>query len=136
MLPSPILTFIRAHRVLTLATVSGDQPWVSSCYFVFDKNKNRFIIYSPEDSRHIQEGLKNPKVAGNIHIATKRVGILRGLQFEGTLTEADRHSELMFFRALPTLKDENKKIWHIDVTYAKYIDNRTNRFGEKLEFKL
>lgn len=50
---------------LSLATVHGDQPWLSEVHFVYDDALN-FYFLSGKHRRHSQEIQENPKVAGSI----------------------------------------------------------------------
>ncbi|MBE0640822.1 MAG: pyridoxamine 5'-phosphate oxidase family protein, partial [Bacteroidales bacterium] len=61
-----ILRFIAEHHVLSLATCSSEGPWCASCFYVYLPHRNVFIFTSNEDTRHAQEMLANPRVAGTI----------------------------------------------------------------------
>lgn len=50
---------------MSLATVSGDRPWVCEVHFVYDENLNLYWR-SLASRRHSQEIEANPNVAGNI----------------------------------------------------------------------
>ena len=69
--PDPkITTFLKKHHVLTLATVSGDQPWTANCFYAFMEEQMSFVFTSGYETRHIQEVAQNPKVAGNVVLET------------------------------------------------------------------
>jgi uncharacterized protein YhbP (UPF0306 family) len=68
---------------MSLATVSGDAPWVCEVHFVYDDELNLYWRSLPS-CRHSQEIAANPKVAGNI---VKQHGLSDfpyGIYFEGT----------------------------------------------------
>lgn len=50
---------------MSLATVSGDRPWVCEVHFVYDEDLNLYWR-SLASRRHSQEIAANPNVAGNI----------------------------------------------------------------------
>lgn len=67
---------------MSLATVSGDKPWVCEVHFVYDDNLNLYWR-SLKSRRHSQEIAANPNVAGNIveqHTIDK---IPHAIYFEG-----------------------------------------------------
>lgn len=50
---------------MSLATVSNDRPWVCEVHFVYDDDLNLYFR-SKSSTRHCQELMANPNVAGNI----------------------------------------------------------------------
>src|SRR5512133_788079 len=86
---SKITSFLKKHHVLTLATVSGDQPWVANCFYAFMEEEMCFVFTSGFETRHIQEVTRNKKVAGNVVLETSIVGKIQGIQFSGTLELAE-----------------------------------------------
>ena len=75
---SKIATFLKKHHVLTLATVSGGQPWVANCFYAFLEEEMAFVFTSGYETRHIQEVLLNHKVAGNVVLETGINGFVAG----------------------------------------------------------
>lgn len=76
---------------LSLATVSGDAPWVCEVHFAYDDGLNLYFR-SLKSRRHSREIDANPKVAGNI-IDKHEVGDeVLGVYFEGVaeLVEDDK----------------------------------------------
>lgn len=126
MLPKPILTFIKSQTILTLITSVADEPWGCCCYYAYDSKSGQLIISSYNDSKHIEQSSKNPNIAGNIFISTKRVGIEKGIQFRGTISKGTKHHQVLFYRSYPALKDQGRDIFAIDISYAKYTDNSNN----------
>lgn len=76
---------IRAHlqtgRMLQLATVSGDQPWSCTLYYVADQDMNIYWI-SKRKTRHSKELEAHSKIAGSIPIKFDDLNVV-GLQIEG-----------------------------------------------------
>lgn len=92
---------------MSLATVSGDKPWVCEVHYAYDDDLNLYFV-SGVNRRHSEELRDNPHVAGNIvtqHFLNQKV---RGVYFEGTAKELSDLDEM--------------KLAH--VTYAKrYTDS-------------
>lgn len=73
---------------LSLATVKNDRPWVCEVHFSYDQELN-FYFVSSRNTRHAQELVANPYVAGNIvtqHFKDQKV---RCVDFEGIATMLD-----------------------------------------------
>jgi uncharacterized protein len=138
-LPSKrILKFIKKHHVLTLATSLKDKVWCSSCFYAFDEKNMCFIFTSDIVTKHAEQALKNPEVAGNIHLETKIIGKIRGIQFSG-------HTEIAKGDALKSVKKKyltrfpfavlaKTDIWVLYIDYIKMTDNSLG-FGKKLKWK-
>jgi uncharacterized protein YhbP (UPF0306 family) len=70
---------------MSLATVSGDAPWVCEVHFAYDNELNLYFI-SSTTRRHSREIAANPKVAGNIIDKYALGEPVVGLYFEGRAT--------------------------------------------------
>jgi uncharacterized protein YhbP (UPF0306 family) len=71
-------------RVMQLATVSGNQPWICTVYYVADDELNLYWLSLPT-RRHSQEIKEHPKVAAAIAIKHDKPVI--GIQVEGDAEE-------------------------------------------------
>jgi len=136
MQPDPkIVTFLQKHHVLTLATVSGDQPWVANCFYAFLEAEMAFVFTSGVDTRHIREVTLNPKVAGNVVLETSIVGKIQGIQFSGTLVKAEgealSHVSSAYLKRFPFAALMETTLWILSIDYLKMTDNRLG-FGKKL----
>ena len=134
--PDPkITTFLKKHHVLTLATVSGDQPWVSNCFYAFVEEQMAFVFTSGYETRHIQEVTKNNKVAGNVVLETSIIGKIQGIQFSGTLTKAEGEAlykaSSTYLKRFPFAALMDTTLWILTIDYLKMTDNRLG-FGKKL----
>jgi len=134
--PDPkILTFLKKHHVLTLATVSGDQPWTSNCFYAFLEEQMAFVFTSGYETRHIQEVYKNPKVAGNVVLETGIIGKIQGIQFSGMLElaegEALKKASSAYLKRFPFAALMDTTLWILPIDYLKMTDNRLG-FGKKL----
>jgi uncharacterized protein YhbP (UPF0306 family) len=68
---------------MSLATSSGNKPWVCEVHFVYDDNLNLYFR-SLKSRRHSQEIAANPNVAGNV-VKQHAVGEYpHAVYFEGT----------------------------------------------------
>ena len=79
-----IKEYIKKTRMIQIATSIGNQPWAFTVYFAHDEDLNFYWISKPS-TRHSQEIMKNPKIAGAIVYDQQpypKKGV-RGLQFEG-----------------------------------------------------
>ena len=68
---------------MSFATVKDNKPWVCELHFYYDEELNLYFT-SSKKTRHAQELLANPHVAGNIvtqHFKNQKV---RCVEFEGT----------------------------------------------------
>lgn len=68
---------------LSLATVSDNKPWVCEVHFSYDEELNLYFVSSSK-TRHAQEIIKNPNVAGNIVTQHHKNQKVRCVDFEGT----------------------------------------------------
>lgn len=92
MSPSEIEIIIRDYINqiihLSLATVKNDRPWVCEVHFSYDQELNLYFV-SSRNTRHAQELVANPYVAGNVvtqHFKDQKV---RCVDFEGIATMLD-----------------------------------------------
>ena len=124
-----IESFIKKHHVLTIATSYNNTPWCASSFYAYS-NKT-FVIAGEKDTKHIKNGLQNNKVAGNIHLETKEIGKIEGLQFAGILKEADENEKKLYFETFPFSKALRPALWSIKVSCFKYTNNKLG-FGKKI----
>ncbi|MCX6220513.1 MAG: pyridoxamine 5'-phosphate oxidase family protein [Bacteroidia bacterium] len=134
--PDPkITTFLKKHHVLTLATVSGDQPWVANCFYAFVEEQMVFVFTSGYETRHIQEVIQNNKVAGTVVLETSIIGKIQGIQFSGTLTKAEGvaldKASSAYLKRFPFAALMDTTLWILTIDYLKMTDNRLG-FGKKL----
>ncbi|MEI7422016.1 MAG: pyridoxamine 5'-phosphate oxidase family protein [Prolixibacteraceae bacterium] len=132
---SKITAFLKKHHVLTLATVSGIQPWVANCFYAFIEEQMVFVFTSGFETRHIQEVSSNNKVAGNVVLETSIVGKIQGVQFSGNLQLAENEvlatAEKAYLKRFPFAALMDTTLWILQIDYLKMTDNRLG-FGKKL----
>lgn len=85
---STIRSYIPQIIHLSLATVKDNKPWVCEVHFSYDDDLNLYFVSSSE-TRHAQEIIANPHVAGNIVTQHHRDQKVRCVDFEGTAEMLD-----------------------------------------------
>ena len=133
MLEEAIVTFLKKHHLLTLATCNENVPYCASCFYAFDDKHATFIIATETKTRHAKEALHNTHVAGTVALETKIVGKIQGVQFTGLFRKASREEEKSYLKHFPFAIAMQPSLWSIDIHYLKFTDN-TLGFGKKLEF--
>jgi uncharacterized protein YhbP (UPF0306 family) len=127
-----IQNFISNHHVLTLSTIFENTPYSCSCFYAYDIDSTSFIVASNEDTQHIKNIKINPKIAGNIHLETKEVGKIQGLQFRGEMQKLqNKELKKLYFKTFPYALALNPPLWQIKVNFFKLTDNRLG-FGKKI----
>ena len=83
-----IRSYLPQGRMMQIATVDGDQPWICTVYFVEDEELNLYWLSFPT-RRHSQEIAKHSKVAVAVPIKFDKPVV--GIQAEGVAeTVADK----------------------------------------------
>jgi uncharacterized protein len=130
-----ILEFIKKHHVLTLATSVNDEPWCANCFYSFLKDEMIMVFTSDEKTKHIQDALKNCKVAGSVVLETSVVGKIQGAQLTGILAESSGELsskvQMSYLKRFPFAVLSSTKLWTFTLQSVKMTDNRLG-FGKKL----
>ncbi len=87
MIDSRVIRFFRKHHVLTIATTVENEPWCANCFYVYLEKENALVFTTDRDTRHGKEFLLNHMVAGSVVLETMIVGKIRGIQFQGIVSE-------------------------------------------------
>lgn len=77
-----IQEYLKQAKLMQLATVKENNPWVCSVWFGFDDDLNIYF-FSATNRRHSLEIEKDERVAGAIVLPQAPEDQPRGLQFEG-----------------------------------------------------
>lgn len=77
---------ISGGRVMQIATVSGNRPWICTVYYVEDEAGNLYWLSSPP-RRHSQEIEQNPNIAVTIVVKSDQPVV--GVQIEGEANVID-----------------------------------------------
>ncbi len=135
MIDNRIIRFFRKHHVLTIATAVDNQPWCANCFYVYFEEDNSLVFTTGTDTRHGQEFLKNPLVAGSVVLETFVVGKIRGIQFQGIVSEPGEELlarvKTLYLRRFPVAVLMDTHLWHLKLNYIKMTDNRLG-FGKKI----
>lgn len=127
--------FINKHHVLTLATSVNDIPYCANCFYVYLENEKMFVFTSDNETKHVQDALKNNYVGGSIVLETNVVGKIQGIQFNGimNLPEGDlkKTANKAYMKRYPFAKLMNTQLWVLELDFLKLTDNRLG-FGKKL----
>jgi hypothetical protein len=135
MIDKRIVKFLKKHHVLTIATTVNNEPWCANCFYVYLEEVNALVFTTDTETRHGQEFLKNPSVAGSVVLETMIIGKIRGIQFQGTVSEPSKDLaekvKAAYLKRFPVAMLMNTHLWIVRLTYIKYTDNRLG-FGKKL----
>ena len=130
-----VITFLKKHHVLTLATTVDDQPWCANCFYAFIEAEMTLVFTSGMETRHAGEAVKNPKVAGSIVLETNVIGKIQGIQLSGDLHLPDSdvadQVKSVYLKRFPFAALMDTTIWALRIDYLKLTDNRLG-FGKKL----
>ncbi len=108
--------YLADSKTMQLATVAGNQPWISTVYFVADERMNLYWLSWPS-RRHSLEISQNNKAA--IAIAIKLDQPVIGLQAEGTVSIVEDSEEVAKVMKLYTAKYGSGQKF-----YKNFITNR------------
>ena len=135
MTDSRIIRFFKKHHVLTIATAVPDEPWCANCFYVYLEEENALVFTTESNTRHGKEFLKNPLVAGSVVLETMLTGKIRGIQFQGIVSEPEgeilNRAESAYLKRFPVAALMDTQLWIVKLTYIKMTDNRLG-FGKKL----
>lgn len=135
MIDSKISSFFRKHHVLTIATTVENEPWCANCFYVYLEQENALVFTTDTQTRHGKEFLKNPFVAGSVVLETMIVGKIRGIQFQGTVSEPEGDlllkAKWAYLKKFPPSVLMDTHLWVVKLTLIKMTDNRLG-FGKKI----
>jgi len=133
-----IVEFIGQHHVLTLATSFEEEPYCANCFYIYLEDTNQLVFTSDKETKHIKDSAHNIMVGGSIVLETKTIGLIRGLQFQGyvsELTDDDyKKARRAYLSKFPYAILKKTALWAIDITFMKFTDNRLG-FGKKIIWK-
>ena len=135
MIDERIVRFFRKHHVLTIATSAGNEPWCANCFYVYLEDENSLVFTTGPETRHGQEFLKNSLVAGSVVLETLVIGKIRGIQFQGIVSEPEgglaEKSKRSYLKRFPVAMLMDTHLWIVELTHIKMTDNRMG-FGKKV----
>jgi len=135
MIDSRFIKFLRKHHVLTIATTVENEPWCANCFYIYLEEENALVFTTDADTRHGEEFLKNPLVAGSVVLETIVIGKIQGIQFQGLVSEPEgdmlSKAKWAYLKRFPPAVLMDTHLWMVKLTLIKLTDNRLG-FGEKL----
>lgn len=135
MIDERIKKFFRKHHVLTIATSTDAGPWCANCFYVYLEEENALVFTTGPETRHGKEFLVNKHVAGSVVLETRIIGMIRGIQFRGIVSEPEGElaakSKRAYLKRFPVAMLMDTHLWVVQLTYVKMTDNRLG-FGKKL----
>jgi len=137
MIDPGIIRFFRKHHVLTIATSVNDEPWCANCFYVYLEDENALVFTTDHDTRHGTEFLENSLVAGSVVLETPVIGKIRGIQFQGIVSEPgdiEQKAKTSYLRRFPVALLMETTLWVVKLTHIKMTDNRLG-FGKKIIWK-
>ena len=133
-----IIDFINEHHLLTLATSQNNLPYCCNVYYVYDSLNNQLIFSSDPNTKHANDFVANPNVAGTIALETKEVSKIQGVQLLGTIqelqTEKFKIAKEQYLKAFPYAENMEIHLWAVTLIFIKMTHNRLG-FGKKLIWK-
>jgi uncharacterized protein YhbP (UPF0306 family) len=135
MIEERIIKFFRKRHVLTIATTVDNEPWCANCFYVYLEEENALVFTTDSDTRHGQEFIKNPLVAGSVVLETLVPGNIRGIQFQGIVSEPKekmlQKAKSAYLKRFPVAILMETRLWVVELTHIKMTDNRLG-FGKKV----
>ena len=135
MVDDRIIKFFRKHHVLTIATSVDNVPWSANCFYVYLEEENALVFTTDPETRHGKEFIKNPNVSGSVVLETLVIGRIRGIQFQGIISEPEGEllskAKWAYLKKFPPAALMDTHLWIVKLTLIKMTDNRLG-FGKKL----
>ncbi len=137
-IPKAIVKFLQNNNVLTLGTCVENKPYCAHCFYIFLPEKPIFVIKSKKSTKHIQDALSNPRVAGTISVNTQKINKIRGLQYVGEFQQLapslfDKIKR-QYYKKYPFALSMNGTFWSIIPSFMRLIDNRKG-YGTKVTWE-
>jgi hypothetical protein len=138
MVDQQIIDFINGHHLLTLATSNNNTPYCCNVFFMYDVANNQLIFSSDTKTKHAQDFIANPNVAGTIALETKEVAKIQGVQLLGAIQELNggklKIAKEQYLKAFPYARLMKPHLWAMELNFIKMTHNKLG-FGKKLVWK-
>jgi uncharacterized protein YhbP (UPF0306 family) len=135
MIDKKVIRFFRKHHVLTVATTVNNEPWCANCFYVYLEEENALVFTTDMDTRHGKEFVMNPLIAGSVVLETMVIGKIRGIQFQGQVSEPEgemlSEARKAYLKRFPPAILMDTHLWMVRLTHIKMTDNRLG-FGKKI----
>ena len=139
MIDKRIIDFIQEHHLLTLSTSKENIPYCCNVFYIYDEKNNSLIFSSDTKTKHAQDFIENPEVAGTIALETKDVEKIQGVQLLGEINELTGEDleklSKQYLKAYPYGRLLETHLWEMKLTFIKMTHNKLG-FGEKLIWEI
>jgi uncharacterized protein YhbP (UPF0306 family) len=130
-----IIDFINEHHLLTLATSQNNLSYCCNVFYVYDSLNNQLIFSSDPKTKHANDFIANPNVAGTIALETKEITKIQGVQLLGIIqelkTEELEIAKEQYIKAFSYAANMDVHLWAMPLTFIKMTHNKLG-FGKKL----
>lgn len=130
-----VVRFLKAHHVMTLATVNKGIPYCSNLFYAWMEEELMFVFTSSADTRHAADAATNGQVAGSVVLETRIVGKIQGIQFQGQMYRPEGEllgkAKKRYLRRFPYAAVMDLELWVLEVEFIKMTDNQLG-FGKKI----
>ena len=127
MLPDKIQQFLLQNHVVSLAIQDHAGLWAASCFYALDPEHARLIVLTSQTTRHGQQMLLQPMLAGTVAQQPQNLREIRGLQFTAhaeLLDGMERQDGLgIYTRRHPLAMLKRTDVWALGLVEVKYTDN-------------
>ena len=135
MVDQKIIDFINEHHLLTLATSQNNSPYCCNVFYVYDEVSNQLIFSSDTKTKHAQDFILNPNVAGTIALETKEVSKIQGVQLLGKIKELKgeelKIANKQYLEAFSYADNMEIHLWVMQLNFIKMTHNKLG-FGKKI----
>ena len=133
-----IIQFLEQHTCATVCCVdTAGKPWCFNCFYVFNCGDGLLYYKSSPEALHSRLVRLNPTVAGCVLPDKLNKLLVKGVQFDGVLLEADnpltRHAAAQYYKKNPLALAMPGEIWTIQLNRIKMTDS-TKGFGKKISW--
>jgi len=131
-----IIHFLQQQTCATLCCVDEqDKPYCFSCFYASNSEEGLLYFKSSADSHHSVLMKKNPFIAGTILPDKINTLIVKGVQFEGIVLDAQnpllKKALGNYLKQHPLALAIPGEIWAIQINHIKMTDS-TMGFGKKI----
>lgn len=126
-----IQTFLGSHKAFALTTSDVDGEVFCAPLYYAEDGFLRLLFVSDEDSRHCQNLMQNPNVAGSVYEEGETIVEICGLQFMGLAQKVlgkAFEDRAIYLEKFPELKDsgmyerfEKSSLYEVKVTWMRWI---------------
>ena len=148
-LPQPVVDYLAAHYVMTLATQGSQGPWAAAVFYASDGES--LIFLSSPTTRHCINLELDARCAATIHDDQGDWTRIKGIQLEGRVTELEgdeeRRAQNLYGEKFPVVgavasvppaivKALAKVRWFRLVPERFYFIDNSKGFGHRDEYEL